>query len=116
MKVAIPVAGEGAQVSIRAQHLLGLVPVPHLVAIGEVAAGAVLGVLLDFSDLLGLKCHLDEAGLQVAVDGVLLDPLVDDVVAPPAEIPQDVIGARSVLLDDLLVPVHAVDELPAVAP
>ena len=62
----------------------------------------------------GLQGDFRKAAFQIAANAVFLDPLMDDFMAAPAELPEHVGDALAVLLADSGQAVDAVDELPAI--
>ena len=74
------------------------------------------GIFLDECKLPGLRRDLNETVLEIAIDTVFLNPLADDVIAAPLQVPDERSDTVAVLLRDLPETAHAVDHLPAVAP
>ena len=113
--MAVTVTGEAADIGVGSQHGAGPVPVPQFVFEGEPATLARSGIFLEVHHLSRLQCNFDKAALEIAVDTVFLDPLIDDVIAPPPQVPQHVGDTVAVLLADPFQPVDSVDQVPAIS-
>jgi len=114
MQVAVAVANEAAEIGIGAQPVAGLFAVPDFVFVGEIMALPVCGVFFEIVQVPRLQRRLDKAAFQIALNAVFLDPLVDNVVATPFQVPQHVGDAWPVFLADLFQSADAIDELPAI--
>lgn len=63
-----------------------------------------------------LQCHVEVAAPEIAVDRMIADPCLDDLVAAPADLAQHRGHSRTVVAEQPGLPAHAPDQLPAVAP
>ena len=90
-------------------------PVPDFVFVREAVFLALLDVFVKPGDLSRIGRNFQISTLDVALDVVLLDPLVNNVIATPLEVPDHVGNAVAVLLLDLGEPANAIDDLPAVS-
>ena len=115
MQVAVAIAGKCPDKLIGPQQVAGLVPVPGFVFIRMIVFDPFLDVFIEVGQLAFLDRYFDESGLQIALNPVLFDALVNDVITAPFDVPNQVGDALAMLLCNLPEPADAVDQLAAVS-
>ena len=116
VQVPIAVTDKAADESVGTQHPAGFFTAPQFVLIRMIMPFHPGGVLFQVSHVPRLQGGFDEAIFQITFDAILRHPVMDDVIAAPAQVPQHVGDAVAVFLLYFREPVDAVDQLSAVAP
>ncbi len=120
MQVQVAQVLQRAQVQRAVQVLAHRLAVEHLHLLAHAAPLGFVGEGLQFGHVRRLHGRVQVAVLEVAVDGIAFDPLLDDVVAAKAQLPDEIVHVIAQALAHLfahgLVTRQAAGDLAAVAP